>query len=151
MEIRQGDILDVNHGIIVHQVNTLGVMGAGLALQIKEKYPIAFKDYSGFSSIYSDYQEELLGLTLLTKVEEDLYIAHMFAQSSIGVGKTRTNYDAFNKSLENLKVVINRESYHELPIYFPYKIGCGLGGGDWGGVIKPLINKYFPKATIVKL
>lgn len=151
MEIRQGNILDVNHGIIVHQVNTLGIMGAGLALQIKKRYPVAFKDYSGFSSVYSEHHEELLGATLLTQVNEELYIAHMFAQSSIGAGKLRTDYKAFENSLKNLKILIERSNQQNSLVYFPYKIGCGLGGGDWGGAIKPLINKYFPEAIIIKL
>ena len=37
MRIVDGDILDIEKGIIVHQVNCQGVMGAGLAKQIKSK------------------------------------------------------------------------------------------------------------------
>ena len=151
MEIKHGNILSVDQGIIVHQVNTLGVMGAGLALQIKEKYPIAFKDYKEMSEYYGNDPKYLMGKTLISDATQGIYIAHLFAQSSIGRGALRTDYKAFEDGLLELQGHIVRFGLSHLPIYFPYKIGCGLGGGDWGGVIKPLINKHFPKATIVKL
>ena len=44
MKIKHGDILSVANGIIVHQVNAQGVMGSGLAKQIREKYPMAFDE-----------------------------------------------------------------------------------------------------------
>ncbi|WP_223260709.1 hypothetical protein [Bacillus sp. LNXM65] len=34
-----GNILEASEDIICHQVNCKGVMGAGLAKQIKSKYP----------------------------------------------------------------------------------------------------------------
>ena len=34
-----GNLLDVQQGIIVHQVNCRKVAGAGLAKQIREKWP----------------------------------------------------------------------------------------------------------------
>ena len=40
-----GDILDVTKGVICHQVNTRGIAGAGLALQIRKKYPEWYKWY----------------------------------------------------------------------------------------------------------
>lgn len=45
IKLVQGNILDAPENIIVHQVNCKGVMGAGLALQIKSKYPKAFTEY----------------------------------------------------------------------------------------------------------
>ena len=39
------DILSITEGIIGHQVNTQGVMGAGLALKIREKYPQVYEEY----------------------------------------------------------------------------------------------------------
>lgn len=41
----EGNILDAEEDIICHQVNCKGVMGAGLAKQIKSKYPNVYKDY----------------------------------------------------------------------------------------------------------
>jgi O-acetyl-ADP-ribose deacetylase (regulator of RNase III) len=37
ISIIEGDLLDQKADVITHQVNCLGVMGAGVALQIKNK------------------------------------------------------------------------------------------------------------------
>jgi hypothetical protein len=42
----EGDLLDIEEGLICHQVNTCGVFNAGLAKQIRIKYPIVFGCYS---------------------------------------------------------------------------------------------------------
>ncbi|WP_411668007.1 hypothetical protein [Bacillus subtilis] len=38
IKIIQGDLLEAKENIIAHQVNCKGVMGSGIALQIKKKY-----------------------------------------------------------------------------------------------------------------
>lgn len=40
-----GNILETSEDIICHQVNCKGVMGAGLAKQIKSKYLNVYKEY----------------------------------------------------------------------------------------------------------
>ena len=42
MKICTGNILSNNSGIIVHGVNCQKVMGSGIALQIKNQYPIVY-------------------------------------------------------------------------------------------------------------
>ena len=39
MEIIEGNLLEAPERIIVHQTNCMGVMGSGIAKQIKAKYP----------------------------------------------------------------------------------------------------------------
>lgn len=41
----KGNILNVTEGIIVQQVNCHGIMGAGLAKQIRDKWPSAYDSY----------------------------------------------------------------------------------------------------------
>lgn len=48
MKIIYGDILDITEGIICQQVNCMGVMGSGLAKQIKYKYPRVYYEYSNY-------------------------------------------------------------------------------------------------------
>jgi O-acetyl-ADP-ribose deacetylase (regulator of RNase III) len=43
-----GDLLDQKTDVIAHQVNCLGVMGAGVALQIKNKWPEVYEGYKNF-------------------------------------------------------------------------------------------------------
>ena len=47
LKLKNGNILESDANIICHQVNCQGVMGAGLALQIRKRYPSAFEEYRG--------------------------------------------------------------------------------------------------------
>ena len=49
MDIVSGNLLkDFNGDIIVHQVNCQGVMSAGIAKQIKIKYPKSYREYVNY-------------------------------------------------------------------------------------------------------
>ena len=48
IEYIEGDLLKTNVEVIIHQTNCKGVMGAGIALQIKNNYPEVFKYYVYF-------------------------------------------------------------------------------------------------------
>ena len=129
------NILNVKQGIIVHQVNCQGVMGAGLALALRRKYPQMYTSYMKVCSMYTS--EQLLGKVQMIKISDDLTICNFFAQLNYGTGKVQTNYDAFEKCLEKLAFKTGSDT----PIYIPYKIGCGLAGGDWE-IIKELLDIY---------
>ena len=46
MKYTRGNILRADAQAIVNTVNTAGVMGKGIALQFKERYPANFKEYA---------------------------------------------------------------------------------------------------------
>ena len=74
--------------IICQQVNCMGVMGAGLAAQIRRKWP----------NVYTEYRKrctkDMLGTYHMVKVEPHLYVANIFGQLSYGTEKCQTNYVA---------------------------------------------------------
>lgn len=129
------DILTVKQGIIVQQVNCRGAMGAGLAKRIRQAYPQVYTSYMKACSMYTPNQ--LLGMIQFIRVADDLFICNFFTQLNFGFGvaKVFTDYTAFELALNKLALKIDRD----MPIYIPYKIGCGLAGGDWK-VIKELIG-----------
>ena len=141
------DILTVSTGIICHQVNTKGIMGAGLALAVKTKYPGAYYHYKT--------SRLRLGRVLLSRVDNRLWIAHLIAQESFGPG-VQTDYDAFRSSIRHLHQVqthlhkVQDKELRDLGVYLPYKIGCGLAGGDWDTVLA-IIEEELPDATICVL
>jgi O-acetyl-ADP-ribose deacetylase (regulator of RNase III) len=45
MKFTQGNLLDAQVETVVNAVNTVGVMGKGIALMFKEKYPENFRAY----------------------------------------------------------------------------------------------------------
>ena len=142
INIVNGNIFDTHCNIICHQVNCQGVMGHGIAKQVKEKYKGVFNEYKRYCDAHADSREAMLGEALIVDVDygaavldwlvnkERKYIANIFGQLTYGTG-LRTNYKALVLGLE---VVANFAKEHNLSVAVPYKIGCGLAGGDWNKV-----------------
>lgn len=137
MKIIDKDILDITEGIIVHQVNCQYKMGAGLAKQIVNKYPQVYKEYM-------DYNYWDLGKTQFVKINPKLFICNLAGQKYYGRYKLFTDYDALKTGF----ISVNNFN-KDLQIYLPYKIGCGLAGGDWEIVLK-IIKETIPNAIICK-
>ena len=64
MKIIDGDIFDSNADAIVHQVNCQGVMGAGVARQVRDKYPNVYVEYRALCDRYRNNTAALLGYVL---------------------------------------------------------------------------------------
>ena len=137
-----GDILDYADkvNIIAHQVNCQGIMGGGLALQIKNKWPEVNRAYVELV----DNWDELLGVCQIVRVGSSFGIANLFGQYDIG-GGCQTDYKALFKSLHSLR---EQMIIHELKsVAFPVKLGCGLAGGNWD-IVSALIKKAFAGSGI---
>lgn len=137
--LEHSNLLEVKSGIICHQVNCIGVMGAGLALQIRNKWPIVFNQYKEDCKQFMTHPEMMLGHVLDVMVETSLVVANCFGQvfpSQIG---KQTDYAAWDTILAKLQDLSN---YFSLELHFPYMIGCGLAGGDWN-IMSEKIERLF--------
>ena len=137
---KNGNILTSRADIICHQVNCQGVMGAGLAKQIRNKHP---KVYDHYIWHCKTFKPNLLGNIILDSINEKQVIASLFAQDRYGRDKRYTDYDAFEKCLKTIACFAKENEV----IALPYKIGCGLGGGDWD-IILSLIEKELSSFTV---
>lgn len=148
MNIINGNILDIERGVICHQVNCRGVMGAGIALHIRNKWP----------HVYADYREAFrkrllfLGNIVTSEAAPNLYVAHLCGQDRYGrePGKVYTNYVALAGCMNLLAASMINIKASDRPIYVPYGMGCVNAGGDWR-IVHDLISNLMPDATIVKL
>lgn len=151
IEYRKGSLLDVTAGIIVHGANAQGVMGSGVALAVKNKYPECFTEY------HCEYVK--LGLSLGSivwwsnavdnpelLVHETLFIANAITQQNYGTDRRHVNYVAV---AEVFKEVIRQANATKLDVHFP-KIGAGLGGGQWE-IIEAIINDCDPSDKVRKI
>ncbi len=134
-KIIEGDITDIKEGIICHFCNCEGFMSSGLAPQIKEKFPEAYK-------VYRQSPRELGSYTLV-KVSEtsNLWVCNMITQDLKGRG---THYWAAAKCLQDFG-----DQQFSLQAYLPELVGCGYGKGD-PNIIQALIAKLVPTAILVK-
>jgi O-acetyl-ADP-ribose deacetylase (regulator of RNase III) len=127
----KGDLLDCKCDYICHQVNCQGVMGSGIAKQIRERFPEVFVSYASLCGRLKP--EQLLGQIDIVNVDAPYNVINIFGQLDYGYdGARRTSYIALRDALSRIKAVVP----YGMTIGFPKFIGCGLGGGDWSKVYK---------------
>lgn len=143
IEYRKGNLLDVTAGVIIHGCNSHGVMGSGVALAVKNKYPGAYELYRE-QCIESKDDPALLGSVIVYEVNEKLMVANMITQKDFGTHKRQVNYGAVASGFRILTEYFKNldEEFH-----FP-KIGAGLGGGDWE-VISEIIEHVCPGNNLI--
>lgn len=96
-----GDVTAPIKGIIGHGVNCQGVMGSGVALAIRNKFPKVYTEYLALCA--RTKPEDLLGTTQLVKITDDLYVANMFTQLNFGGdGKVYASLDAVRSACSAL-------------------------------------------------
>lgn len=144
-----GNIFDAQHGVICHQVNCMGVMGAGIAKQVRLRFPNAYQDYVQLVRSWGSH--ECLGkCQLIEVVQKTLYVANLFGQYRYGRDKRYTDYGALSSSLASLAHWHKTNCHPNFPIFIPYKMGCSLAGGDWNEV-EAIIEAQIPNAIIVRM
>lgn len=137
----KGDILNSDTDVIIHQVNCYGVMGSGIAKQIREKYPNVYKNYKYLCNCYKP--EQLLGYVQYVAVDNNKIICNVFGQLNYGYdGKLYTNYESLERAFKYISRYLRNKS-----IAIPYKIGCCRGGGDWNIVYK-MIEEIFKDCDV---
>lgn len=134
----KGNLLDSNCDYICHQVNCQGVMGSGIAKQIRERWVWVFNSYRNYCCEHKLKNNELLGNIWGVRLKDtDQWVINMFSQDKYGYdGMRYTSYDAFERCLSAMRARLPKGS----TIGFPKNIGCGLGGGNWK-VISALIEE----------
>lgn len=134
---REGNLLDVTSGHIVHGCNAQGVMGSGVAKAIRDKWPDVYRQYR---DIYEE-QGLRLGETFPVTVTPSLCVWNSITQNLYGrTGGRFVSYDAIEVSFCNINQYL-LENQDTLPreIHIPM-IGAGLGGGNWE-IIREIIEQ----------
>ena len=134
IEYTIGNLLDANTEALVNTVNTVGVMGKGVALQFKEKYPLNFKRYADACKA----GEVKIGKMLVTRdstLEGEKIIINFPTKTEF---YRKSQYRFIEEGLEDLVGVI--QQYEIKSVALP-PLGCGNGGLKWVKV-KSLIEQY---------
>ncbi len=144
MKTITGNLLEIPSGIILHQVNCRGVTG-GLAGTLRRKFPVQFESYINGCALFGPHHtagNALIGGALLQP-----YIAHVFGQIEPG---QNTEMTLVARALRDLSEQITcGHKLSGLAVFAPYKMGCGLGGGDWPKYLA-LLESIFPEITIIQ-
>lgn len=121
-----GSILNCNQKVLVHGCNNLGVMGSGVAKQIRAKWPYAYESYNLQFKIFG----LPLGSIIPVPTSDGKIIVNAITQDGFGKdGKQYVSYDAIAKCFDKINVNA-AEVWNVTEIAYP-RIGAGLGGGNW--------------------
>ncbi len=133
----KGNLFTSNAKVIVNAVNTVGVMGKGIAADFKKYYPEMFKQYK----LMCNSGTFQVGNLFLYKTPNKWILN--FPTKKHWKGKSTLEY--IETGLKQL--VLDSSKLQITDIAMP-KLGCGNGGLDWESEVKPLIEKYLEKSPI---
>ncbi len=122
-EYTTGNILDIHADAIVNTVNTVGVMGKGIALAFKKAFPDNYREYrrnceSGYVRVGSMFVTE-------TNLFTPKYIVNFPTKEH---WRNPSRYDFIEKGLDSLHDVIVEKQMMSIAIP---PLGCGNGGLQW--------------------
>ena len=142
IEFVKGNLIASQDAVLVNTVNTVGVMGKGIALQFKDEFPYNFHVYAQFCRkgelrpgsllIVNDYSPRYGNKTIINFATKDHW-------------RNPSRYEYIEKGLIELKryLVYNRVQSISLP-----PLGCGNGQLDWVEV-RALITSYLSNIDTV--
>ena len=140
-----GNLLDTPDKYIIHGCNSQGVMGSGVALQIKETYPQAYTDYRELCQLLDPI--DLLGRTKVSLQPDGKVIINAITQLNYGKdGRRYVSYDAIDDCMRGINDWLPKNEICSISIP---RIGAGLGGGNWK-VIEQIISErlWFHEVTV---
>lgn len=123
-----GNLLAAPDEALVNTVNTVGVMGKGIALQFKDSYPYNFSMYQQACKEGSIFPGKLLVTRDSNLSGDSKWIINFPTKKD---WKHRSKYEYIENGLKDLVRVIDK--YQIKSIAIP-PLGCGNGGLKWSNV-----------------
>lgn len=136
-----GNILESEAQALINTVNTVGVMGKGIALQFKKAFHNNFKSYAEACK-RNEVEIGKMYVTKDTNLNSGEKIIINFPTKKDW--RKPSEYDFIEKGLDDLLNVIDRENITSIAIP---PLGAGNGGLDWGKV-KRMIEQKLDKLDI---
>lgn len=151
-----GDLFDPAFGFdaIGHGVNCKGLMGAGIAVEFKKRYPAMYNQYNGLcrQNLLLPGQvmpwREITEYSDLMDIKKKHYVYNIASQNNPGR----------DGNLEAIEVAMHWVDFHARNhgikhIGLP-RIGCGIAGLDWDDVCETIafvVKDSSVKYTLVSL
>ena len=138
----KGNLITEDVDAVINTVNTIGVMGKGVALQFKQAFPENYRAYQSACK-QGEVRIGTMFVTRTGKLRPSLIIN--FPTKSHWREQSRFEY--IQSGLQDLVTVVRREKIGSIAMP---PLGCGLGGLRWNEV-RPLIEQAFAALSDVEL
>ena len=139
----KGNLLEADAEALVNTVNTVGVMGKGIALQFKQAFPENFKIYEK-----AHRKDELqLGKILVVPTGQFINPKFIFNFPTKKHWRSKARLEDIELGLTDLVRLVKELQIQSIAIP---PLGCGFGGLNWSDV-KPLIVNADSQIPEVKI
>lgn len=132
MRFIQGNLLEARVEAVVNTVNTVGVMGKGIALMFKEKYPENFQAYAAACKA-GEVRVGTMFVTAGVELDGPRWIINFPTKENWW---QPTKLEWVKNGLDDLKKVISERNIRSVALP---PLGCGNGGLKWS-VVRPIIE-----------
>lgn len=129
----RGNLLEADVEALVNTVNTVGVMGKGIALMFKEAFPANFREYAAACK-KGEVRTGRMFVTRSASLSGPRWIINFPTKEH---WRARTRMEWIDAGLEDLRRVIHAEGIRSVAVP---PLGCGHGGLTWSQV-RPRIEK----------
>jgi O-acetyl-ADP-ribose deacetylase (regulator of RNase III) len=130
-----GNLLDADADALVNPVNTVGVMGKGIALQFKEAFPHNYQVYRRACKDKLFDIGDILAVNDLNSYSQEKLIINFPTKKH---WRQPSEYSYIESGLEALSAYINDNKVKSIAIP---PLGCGNGGLDWR-VVRQMIELH---------
>ena len=141
--IKRGDLLKENVEAIVNTVNCVGIMGKGIALQFKQRWPQNFRAYET-ACTRQEVRPGKMFIHDMGEWESPRFIIN-FPTKNHWRGDSKINY--IKEGLRDLILQVERLGIKSLALP---PLGCGNGGLDWN-IVKDLVLDAFKSHPDIKV
>lgn len=129
-------VQDRDIDVMLHVCNDRGVMGSGIALEVKNRIPEAYTAYRN-----SDYSR----VGTISACEK---VINLVAQRGYGQGIRHLDYEALYVCLEKARGYLEyTDDSRAWRVGIPWKMGSDRAGGNWG-VVLAMVSAAFKGSNI---
>jgi O-acetyl-ADP-ribose deacetylase (regulator of RNase III) len=140
----RGNVFDSQAKVIFHGANCFCTMNSGLAKEMRERYPEAYR--ADLQTPKGDLGK--LGTTSYTHaLKDNRILVNLYTQYRYGLDKCHLDYYALDTSLQALKDRLSIWKILDEEIVASGRIGAGRAGGDWK-LIEEIIENVFNNRAI---
>lgn len=145
LKIMSGNLLESKCYALVNTVNTVGVMGKGIALQFKNEFPHNYKVYRGVCK-----SRQLQIGNLLTVIDRSLLLGERLIINfpTKTHWQSPSEYTYIEQGLIALANLIAEERIQQIAVP---ALGCGNGGLDWLIIRKMILKHLEPINTFIEI